>query len=337
MLFVALSTLSLHYVLMYQQVLAQDTQEGQLLSQIKINKIEYNSSDPTVIMGTKSGGSFPCNITYENPTNSNCTISNIEVVYDRKGTFEHGIAYGGSPSTILLNSTSLTITINMNYANLTRPPTTNDTIPVFDITTVGRHGSTARELETTFRGGEIENSIARMRFDQTYSVLSSYSTIAATVWVIGLGPAFVVMLFTSKGERQIKRWASFIFLLNFYSGIILAILPHLPLPGPRINYTPTSPEGESIAGGVLNMVTLLALLYGALNLYLFIRLFFQSRLKKTLSYIVLGSVIAVFIFYFLAGLGYWLSNIDFGFLALAVLAGADAITLLRLRQICLNK
>jgi hypothetical protein len=135
LLFVALSVLSLYYVLMYRQVVAQDAEEGQLLNQVKISKIEYNSSDLTIINGTPSGN-FSCNITYNNPANSTCHLGIMELGYylNQRPAFQTTSCYY-YPDLIVLNSGDSVITkvlySNSYYDNIS----TTDGTPIFYLTT----------------------------------------------------------------------------------------------------------------------------------------------------------------------------------------------------------
>jgi len=62
-IFPVLVILTAIFLYQYQNVLVADSAEGQLMNQIRLVKVEYNSSDPLTITGTHDGGFFNCNFT----------------------------------------------------------------------------------------------------------------------------------------------------------------------------------------------------------------------------------------------------------------------------------
>jgi hypothetical protein len=324
LLFIILSIASLYSIILYQQVLAQDAQEGQLLSQVKVTRLEYNSSELT----RTNSESFLCNIEYNNPTNSTVRLSSIHV--------EGKSAAGVYPGTVLLNSGYSIVSVELS------PKLPNGTSPVFYIKAHVSLSISGRVLSSAVQGGKIENYvIGRTTWNPTYGLLSYYSTLAAVVWIVGLGPAFVVMLFVSRTKLQVERWAAGVFAVNAFSVFAAFVLEFLPKPSPSVysNYIPPG-AGSFFAMIFLYSIFFLGLILGGgLNLYAIVSLLRHSQGAKERSFLAGGFMIVGFILSFLASFSmmffyYWNS---IAFWVFALIAAVNALTWLRLRQIHTNK
>jgi hypothetical protein len=162
-----------------------------------------------------------------------------------------------------------------------------------------------------------------------YSVLMYQQVVAAAVWIIGLGPACVAMLFVSKDKLQVERWVACIFLLNLYCILMAFIIVNLPQPEPSLFYY--IPGSGGISEGFNLFMFLALILYGGLNLFVSLTLFFQFSVAKKASYVTCGLTIAGFIVWFVAG-GFILKD-NLSLWVFALVAVVNALTLLRLRQI----
>lgn len=156
-----------------------------------------------------------------------------------------------------------------------------------------------------------------------------------------MGPAFVVMLFVSKTKLQVERWAAGIFAVNAFSVFAGFVLQFLPKPSPSVysNYIPPR-AGSFFAMIFLYSIFLLGLILGGgLNLYVIVSLLRHSPGAKERSFLAGGFMIVGFILSFLASFSimffyYWNS---IAFWVFALIAALNAVTLLRLRQMYLNK
>ncbi|MCW4001253.1 MAG: hypothetical protein NWE93_13550 [Candidatus Bathyarchaeota archaeon] len=324
LLFTVLSILSLYSFQMYQQILSQDAAEGELLSQVKVVKLDYNFSD---LFDADSGGSILCNITYQNPTNSAVELWDVRVEYYTNPVhWGFPKAYGSYTSAFMLNSrSSSTISVEVNVQEA------NNTSPAFRIMTDAGYDISARELGSTVQGRKINNWVnGRSHADQTYGLLSFYSTLSTIVWIVGIGPAVAVMLFLSKGKTQVRRWAAGVFALNLFGIFALLLLWYLPKPLPSV-YSNYFPLGAG--SGFAEWVFLLGLILGGgLNLYALSLLFRDSQHAKIMSFLAGGFMIAAFILSFFGSTtfaSYWNNSAVWFFPALAAV---NALTLLRLRQ-----
>jgi hypothetical protein len=157
------------------------------------------------------------------------------------------------------------------------------------------------------------------------------------VWIVGLGPAFVVMLFVSKTKLQVERWAAGVFAVNAFSVFAAFVLQYLPKPSPSVysNYIPPG-AGSFFAMIFLYSIFFLGLILGGgLNLYAIVSLLRHSPGAKKRFYLAGVFVIVpalylsfVLVFRDLDSVVFWVS---------VVLVLVNVITLLRLRQIYLNK
>jgi hypothetical protein len=329
MLFVVLSLVSLYSVVMYQKVLAQDAQEGQLLSQVKISRIEYDSSDPKTNTGA-SDGIFLCTFTFDLPANYSCRLPYFDIGYYRYGATDSYAIASGFFSKISINSSNSTFTVEMSYVG-NNAEAANNTTPVFRISAVVMHDIAARELIIESHGGKIENTLyGRANQDQTYDLLALYANIVAYVWIIGLGLASAAMVLKSERTRQIERWVACTFLLNIYGVIAVLILSRLTLPEPASvsHYMPLGNMGDASVSFFYYLSILI--IYGVPNLYLFITLFFKSRSNRGLIWGVCVLTIAAFALWIGSGGLVVMGNLSFW--AFTVIAVINAVTLVQLER-----
>lgn len=104
-----------------------------------------------------------------------------------------------------------------------------------------------------------------------YFVLMNQQALAATVWIIALGPACVVMLYMSKGKLQVYWWAACIFAVNVYSVSAASFLWYF------------RPLGavSGMTEGFFNLVIPVGFFLGCgLNLYALVSLLRQSQHAK---------------------------------------------------------
>jgi hypothetical protein len=342
-LFVALSIGSLYYVLMYQQVLVQDAQETQLLSQVKITKIEYNSSEPTLINGT-TFVNFVCNITYNNPTNSTCYLRIMGIKYLRNQTTTFYIPFIYYRDMIVLNPGNTVITEKLD--NTAKATETYDAYPVFSLTTCVAQEGHGRYFHSVVQDNKTDNSVyGRTLGDQTYDLLSNYSNLAAVVWIVGLGPALTVMLLVSKGKQQVERWAACVFAFNILCASAAILLTLWPKPPPSIvDYTYSSSfvggVGYSEGVGFFLTVTILGGIFGCgLNFYALKLLLNHSQSAKNRSYIaggymfIAGLILSVFI----QAIGLFSQWFNIVFWTFVIIAIANAVALIRLRGVYKQK
>jgi hypothetical protein len=163
------------------------------------------------------------------------------------------------------------------------------------------------------------------------SILINQQTLAATVWIIVLGPACAAMLFISKNKLQIKRWAACIFAVNVFSLTIAWLFGYYP----HFIQPSFSGHGASVADfyGPLFILVIFIVGYG-LNLFAILSLFLGSLLAKSGGYLA-GGFIAVagsYISFILFFSGELSSDYLF-FLGSVTLVVVNVITLFRLRQI----
>jgi hypothetical protein len=342
LLFVALSILALYSIVMYQQVPIQEDQAGQVLDQVKITRFEYNSSDPYLITGTYTDASFLCSITYDNPSDKQITISGIEVFYYRSTTeskYAYIVADGFTNGPSVLNPGSSIFPIELKYNQwTTNLPETNNTTPFFHINTIISQGPYTRYIGSNVSDNRIENTVDEQSVQNAiYNLRSFYSTLAVSVWIIGLQPAFAFMLLVSKSKLSIERWAACVLAVNVFSIIVACFMWYFPQHRP-VETSFTSGHGSGgVADAFANLLLSLAFIgVGGLNLFALASLLRHSPRAKSLTYLASG---------FMAAAGFILSFVWFSpygwpsisFWVAVVLAAVNVITLLRLRLIYLSK
>ena len=252
-----LAVLSGFFVYLYQNVITVDAQNAQVLNHIRLVKVEYNSSDPLTVTGTKDGGFFDCNITVENTYDSPIKLVEIHSTFIRGNGVYYLIAeavYSGQEQNV--NPGNNTFPLRMNYLSNTALPEHNDTVPIFETVISVEKGFSARSIsamavETTPTSNlTIVNygSIARPGEDETYSLLSTYSAAAAGTLVIGTGVMLIAELIVNRKTRSKTEQlacASFLLMAFFVqSWLFVSSLPYPP-PYRTVSF---SPPGGGLAG-----------------------------------------------------------------------------------------
>jgi hypothetical protein len=312
-----LAFLSVFFGFQYQNVLAADSQQAEIINQIRLIKVAYNTFDPLIYTGTKNGGFFECNFTIENLSNHTVTMLEISSTYLRKKEPQLYIVAQGVyvfPGENL-SLGNRTFTLKMNYVSYTELPPDNLTTPLFWVEISVKYQFSARNLSATASDSAVENNgaIARPQSDETYTLLFMYSALIISAWVLGMGAVLIVML--SKAEKtrfEVERLAGLNFLLLAFFIFCLLLFSSLPYPPPYMAVGFSPPATGGIAG-LHGLIVIFLELTAVLNTLTAIELIFHQRWARILmlaafllSVLFLLSVISLyglFIPVFLENLG----------------------------------
>lgn len=318
---VSLIVLTVFFFFQYQNVIAADASQAQIMNQVTLVKVEYNTSDPLTITGTHSLGSFQCNFTVMNPTNYSIGFLGIEAEYLRSGGGYLGLLYviaqgsngGGAPT---LNPGNSTFTVQMSYITYSELPPNMGTTPVFWVSIYLKREFSGRIVSADVTGSKITNegATARPLEDQTFDLLSTYSALATNVWIIGLSPIIIVGL-AKPGKARTDRLAALTFLLLAYLIICILLLSKLPYPQPYQVSGSSLPATGGLAG--LEIIISWTLMAGAgLSLLTAIGLFFHRPWAKYLAYTTGGLTVLSSLLLVPIGVGHPVLRVSFTLIAL---------------------
>ena len=302
---VSLIALTAFFFFQYQNVIATDASHAQIMNQITRVKVKYNTSDPLTITGTHSPGSFQCNFTVMNPTNYSISFLGIEAEYLRSYPgllYEIASGYDDG-GTATLNPGNSTFTVQMSYITYSELPHSTNTTPVFWVSIQLKREFSGRIITAGVTDSTITNegATARPLEDQTFDLLSTYSTLAANIWIIGLSPVLIVSL-AKSGKAKTDRLAALTFLLLAYFTLCILLLPKLPYPQPYQVSEFSPPATGGLAG--LEMMISLTLTTGAgLSLLTATGLFFHRPWAKYLAYTTGGLTVLSSLFQIPIGTG----------------------------------
>ena len=281
-----LVVLTVFFVFQYHSVLVTDSLQAAVMNQIRLMSVEYNSSDPLTITGTRTSGFFDCNFTIENLAENSVALLEIRSTFAREKDNSLYIiaeaAYSGEEKNLDVGNT--TFTVRMHYTTVTELPSDMVTTPVFFVTISVKYGSSTRNISAIVSGSTVSNEggVARTESDQTYSLLFTYSTLVMGTWILGIGAVLTVEFAkVEKTAAKIERLAGANFLLvaMFIFFILVIPLMHYPPPYRASSYIPAS---GGIAG-LQNILTILLELTAASCIVTAIGLLLNQRWAKILS------------------------------------------------------
>jgi hypothetical protein len=264
-IFPVLVILTAIFLYQYQNILIADSAEGQLMNQIRLVKVEYNSSDPLTITGTHDGGFFNCNFTIQNPTNSSFDFLGISALFyrDRSHALYLIAQGGGSGGDQQLTPGNHSFSVRMMYLSYTELPPDNFTTPVFQVTTTVKEGFSARNVYAETSGSVITNwgATSRSETDETFQLIYTYASLPMVTWILGLSLTLIIELITARRtSSEIEQIAGFSLLLIPIFILCIWSLQWIPYPQP---YRAT---GISVpSGGVAGLMILVTIFFAAMT------------------------------------------------------------------------
>ena len=337
---VSLIALTVFFFFQYQNVIATYASQAQIMNQITLVKVEYNTSDPLTITGTHSPGSFQCNFTVMNPTNYSIGFLGIEAEYLRSGYpgLLYEIALGSnSGGTPMLNPGNSAFTVQLSYITYSELPPSTNTTPVFWVSIQLKREFSGRIVTADVTDSKITNegAMARPLEDQTFDLLSTYSALAANVWIIGLSPVIIVGL-AKSGKAKTDRLAALTFLLLAYFILCIFLLSKLPYPQPYQVSRFSLPATGGLAG--LEIIISWTLMTGAgLSLLTAIGLFFHRPWAKYLAYTTGGLTVLSSLLLVPIGVGHPVLRASFTLIAITAFIAIIKLATSRDRSIFTSK
>ncbi len=282
-----LVVLTAFFVFQYHSVFVTDSLQATVMNQIRLMSVEYNSSDPLTITGTRTGGFFDCNFTIENLAENSVALLEIRSTFAREKDNSLYIvaeaAYSGEEKNLDVGNT--TFTVRMHYTTVTELPSDMVTTPVFFVTISVKYGSSTRNISATVSGSTVSNEggVTRTESDQTYSMLFTYSTLIMGTWILGIGAMLTVeFVKVEKTAAKVERLAGANFLLIAMFIFFILFIPMMPYPPPyrASSYIPAS-GGIT---GLQNILTIFLELTAASCIVTASGLFLNQRWAKILSW-----------------------------------------------------
>jgi hypothetical protein len=332
--------LSAFFAFQYQSIMATDSRQGEIISQIRLTEVEYNSSEPLICLNAENGEFFECNFTIENPTNHSVTLLSVSATYQREtpSLSLYLIARGSCSYNLNLDPRKYTFTLKMYCLTYTeKPPPSIPTTARFHVDITVKYGFSARILWATVSDSTVESTwvVARPLNDETYPLLFMYPVLIIGTWTIGTGATLIVEFTKAKEVRKIEQLASANFLLFALFVFSILLLPSLYFP-PPYRVSEFSPPATGGLAGLTIFVEILFRFVIASNMITAIGFFLHRRWARTLA-LAIFILFILSIFYANLILGLFIPSfadisILILFISFAIIGATTTITVLKLRK-----
>jgi hypothetical protein len=308
LILVIFAILSVLFAFQYHSVLTADAQQGEIISQLRLVKIESNTSEPQSY-SELNGTAFESNITIENPNDRLISVYEIWPRYFREKdydglTSQYLIAEGfylGNETTLYPSNS--TFNIEMQYRSPIELTSPGSTTPYWFVTLRVKCGFSARLLEITGLGSiqtctdfEEQVGTARVDSDETYPLLFAYLTSIIGTWIIGTDTMLIIELARAKDLKKIKRLETVNFVLLGLFVLCALLLPLVPYPSPSMAYYGPILPGSGGIGVILILIQSAVAFIALLSFTTAIGLSFDRGWSRTLAPLTLA-VFALFPFY----------------------------------------
>jgi len=288
--------LSMIFATLYYITLTTDFQQGEIINQLQIVKVQCDTFEPQNYTQIPQGTFFDCNITIQNPTQHTLTLQSLSTRYFREKIYSAGpnlhlIAEGGYQGEKKdIRPGNNIIYLLMIYMWDIEIPSPASTTPVWYVTLRVKCGFSARILQTTGAQSiqtcadfEKVTAIARPSEDEAYGLLFTYPALIIGTWIIGTE---ITVFTNSLKAMKTGRLLAINFMLLAAFILSLLAFPILPYPPPYRTGGIIPPATGGIAG-LLIIATVFHLLVTVLSITTALSFFLGQRWAKNLAIITI--------------------------------------------------